>query len=222
MKAHHEVMTEVAARPGLRERQRQETHHLIRRAAYELTLERGLSAVSVQAVCAAAGVSARTFFNHFRSKEEALIPDMADFPPESRNAFVGGAEPDLLRALEILLRGHLDCLEQEAGPQEGPVAMKRLLEANPELLPRALAVFETLEQRVAALVAQRTGRAPGDSYCTVAAMTASAALRAAFSVWDDDRPASSGQLQTLLPAVFDVLRQVVGAPGADRVPPGRP
>ena len=201
-------------RPGLRERQRQETHELIRRTAYELAVERGVAAVSVHDVCAAAGVSSRRFFNHFRSKDEALVPDLPDFPEPVRRAFVDSVEPDLVRALETLLGDHVAWVQASGGVGDGPQAMMRLLAANPELVPRAMAVFEALEQRVAGLVAERTGRPGVDLYCTVAALTATSAMRAAFGSGEGG-VARDGDLLPAVAAAFAVLRGLLAG-----TPPG--
>lgn len=196
------------ARPSLRERQRAETHQLIRHTAYALAVERGVSAVSVQSICAAAGVSSRTFFNHFPSKDEALVPDLPDFTEAAQRAFVERTEPDLVRALEALLSDHLVWMQAQVDADEGPRAMKRLLAANPELVPRAMAVFEALEQRVAGLVARRTGRPATDLFCTVAALTATSAMRAAFGTWEDGT-APVGDLQSAVADAFVVLRDLL-------------
>ncbi len=212
-------MTTATGRPGLRERQRQETHLLIRRTAFELTLENGAAAVSVKTICDAAGVSARTFFNHFRSKDEALVPDFPDFSPEAQQAFVQGIEPDLVSALEQLLRGYVACLQEESGHQLGPKAMKRLLEANPELLPRLLSVFEAQQQMITDLVARRTGRSADDLFCLVAALATSATLRAAYTVvvtrtpeidepGSPDRGILNEQLEAAIHEAFSALRQL--------------
>jgi AcrR family transcriptional regulator len=206
-------------RPGLRERQRQETHQLIRRTAYDLAVQRGVSALSVQAICEAAGVSSRTFFNHFRSKDEALVPDFPDFPAEAEQAFVDAVEPDLVVALQGLMADHLACAEEHDGVGEAPAAMQRLLQANPELLPRALAVFGALEQRLAALVARRTGQEPADLFCVVAALTATSAMRAAFAALPDDGTDTGAALQRLVPEAFAVLR---GLLTGSAPPPPRP
>src|SRR6478736_8144712 len=58
---------------GLRERKRVETRHRIADAAVDLTLEHGLDGATVEAISAAAGVSPRTFFNYFDSKDDALL-----------------------------------------------------------------------------------------------------------------------------------------------------
>ena len=203
----------TSERPTLRERQRLETHQLIRRTAYELAVERGVAAVSVQGICAAAGVSTRTFFNHFRSKDEALIPDLQDFPAAAQQAFVDGVRPDLVGALEELLGEHVSWMQSQAHSGEGPRAMKCLLEANPELVPRAMAVFEALEQRVAALVARRTGRPSVDLSCTVAALTATSAMRAAFGTWEDGA-AEGSELRPAVADAFAVLRDLLAPPGS--------
>ena len=59
--------------PGLRERKRIETRRRIVDAALDLALERGVEQATVEAISAAAGGSARTFFNYFDSKDDALL-----------------------------------------------------------------------------------------------------------------------------------------------------
>ena len=194
----------------LRERQRQETHLLIQRTALALAARDGVAKLSVHAVCAEAGISPRTFFNHFRSKDEALVPDFPDFSPDVAEAFAAGAEPDLVVALEQLLGDHLArAHEQQTDLGLSPAEMMRLLEANPELLPRALAVFGALEQRVAALVAERTGRPADDLFCSVAALTATSALRAGIGTLPDAGPVDAELLRQRVSAAFAVLRRLV-------------
>jgi AcrR family transcriptional regulator len=58
---------------GLRERKKTETKAAIQQAVLLLALGRGLDAVTVDEIAAAANVSVRTFHNYFGSKEEALV-----------------------------------------------------------------------------------------------------------------------------------------------------
>jgi AcrR family transcriptional regulator len=187
-------MAQTTAKPGLRERQRQETHGAIRRAAYDLIVADGASSVSVQHICEAAGVSQRTFFNHFRSKDEALLPDFPDFDAGAQEGFVAGGGPDLIAALGDLLSGFVLWLGHSQEQILGPAAMRRLMLANPELIPRAMAVFETQERKIAELVALRTGRDRDDLFCRVASLTASSAMRAAFMAWAEADPADPADL----------------------------
>lgn len=206
----------VAPALPLRERQREQTHALIRRTAYRLALERGVATVSVGDISRAAGVSPRTFFNHFRSKDEALIPDLPDFDPGARRAFLAAVDEPLIDGLEAVLAGHTARTRDCAGVGEGPSAMQRLVETNPELLPRALAVFQAAETRIAALVAERTGRATGDLFCAVAAAAAMAAVRVAVTTCNGaadpaDRADRSGPPPIAIAMAFAQLRAVVAA-----------
>ena len=59
--------------PGLRERKRAETRARLETAATELVLRDGLEHVTLEAICDAAEVSIRTFFNYFDAKEDAIL-----------------------------------------------------------------------------------------------------------------------------------------------------
>src|SRR5699024_12339936 len=58
---------------GLRERKKHQSRIAMHRAALELVHEHGLSGVTVEAIAQRAGVSTRTFFNHWTTKESAII-----------------------------------------------------------------------------------------------------------------------------------------------------
>ena len=59
--------------PGLRERKRADTRDKLETAAVTLVLANGLEHTTIDAICEAADVSGRTFFNYFDSKEDAIL-----------------------------------------------------------------------------------------------------------------------------------------------------
>lgn len=59
---------------GLRERRRLQTQTEIHEAAISLFEEKGVAATTVQDIADRAGISARTFFRYFSSKEQAALP----------------------------------------------------------------------------------------------------------------------------------------------------
>jgi AcrR family transcriptional regulator len=63
---------------GLREQKKRQTRMAMHRAALELVVERGLSAVTAQLIAERAGVSTRTFFNHWATKESAILGVIGD------------------------------------------------------------------------------------------------------------------------------------------------
>lgn len=59
--------------PGLRQRKQAATALTIERSAVALVQEHGFQAVTVDMICAASGVSQRTFFNYFKTKDQAIL-----------------------------------------------------------------------------------------------------------------------------------------------------
>lgn len=58
---------------GLRELKKRQSRIAMHRAALEIVNEHGLAGVTVEAIAHRAGVSTRTFFNHWATKESAII-----------------------------------------------------------------------------------------------------------------------------------------------------
>jgi AcrR family transcriptional regulator len=63
----------VDERPGLRERKKDATRHLLVRTALDLFEERGFDNVSVAEIAEAAQVSKKTVFNYFAVKEDLVL-----------------------------------------------------------------------------------------------------------------------------------------------------
>ncbi len=66
---------------GLRERKRRQTLERIAETSLRLFVENGYEATTLDAIAAAAGISRRTFFYYFKSKEDVLLARQGgDFP----------------------------------------------------------------------------------------------------------------------------------------------
>lgn len=187
---------------GLRERKKAETRAALQDAALRLADELGPDRVTVEAVAEAVGVSSRTFFNYFPSKEAAILgTDTADPPPllEDLKARPGDESP--LDALRAAFQASATRLEQDPGRW---VVRRRLVQRHPELAARWATHLAGFEREMAVEVARRTGLdADRDTYPAALVGAVMAAARVAMAVWqadDDRRP-----LTALFDEVFDQL-----------------
>lgn len=76
---------------SLRERKKQATREAIHTTAFNLVVERGTADVTVEEICEAVGISARTFFNYYPTKLDAAFDTFpVQIPPERAAAFLAG------------------------------------------------------------------------------------------------------------------------------------
>src|SRR5687767_7500056 len=99
----------LPATGGLRERRRAQTADEIERIALALFVERGFGAVTVEEIASSAGVSPRTFFRYFPSKELVLLRDQDRRISQLRDALA--ARPDDEPVLASMRRALLDMAE---------------------------------------------------------------------------------------------------------------
>jgi AcrR family transcriptional regulator len=126
---------------GLRERKKRQTRDSIAMAAMGLFQARGFDDVTVAEVAHAAGVSEKTVFNHFPSKEDLVFFRADDRLVERADALRNrppGVPVSRLFAAETM--AFLDMIE--AGRSEVYMTVPRLVRASPALRARLLVAFE--------------------------------------------------------------------------------
>src|SRR4051794_63114 len=106
-------------------------------AAMELFATRGYAATTVDDIAAAAGVARRTFFRHFRSKEEAIFPDHDD--TLERAEAVLGAAPTHENPIDTVCRGIKEVMKMYAASPAVSVERYKLTREVPALREREIA-----------------------------------------------------------------------------------
>ena len=188
---------------GLRERKRADTHARVHSAAMELFGRKGFEATTLDDIASAAGVSRRSLFHYFASKEDIVLSTKAGLGDliEAVVARRPADEPLLTMAENALT----DMASDFQGP--GPRALARLIHDTPALRSGDQAKYEALEGRLARAMAARKGLAPEDLQTRVVATTAIGVLRMATEAWlasDDQRgPEVHGK------AAFAALRRTL-------------
>jgi AcrR family transcriptional regulator len=195
------------SRPGLRQRKRELVRDAIAHAAWDLFASEGYEATSVAEVARAAGVSRRTFFRYFSSKEDIVV-GASDALAEDVLAAVArrpATEPPLV-AMHRALR---PVVEARLADADEARAIIRLLRRSRTLRRAMLERHARMEERLARLMARRLGTDPRkDPTPALLAFVARAMLDTAFNVWFDQHPEDVG---AMVDGLFRKLRAVTAA-----------
>lgn len=154
------MLEKGAAGGGLRERKKRATRAALSEAAVRLAAEHGGEKVTVEAISAAAGVSVRTFFNYFDSRDDAFVVIDADAGARMRRAVLDApADLSPLAALREAMAAELAEAEQQ---HELWRLHAEVLHASPHLLARGVGAHMAAEADLADAVAERL-RGVGDT-----------------------------------------------------------
>ncbi|CAL9640409.1 TetR family transcriptional regulator [Streptomyces sp. Tu 3180] len=138
---------------GLRERKKRATRAALAEAAVRLAAEHGVEKVTVEAISAAAGVSVRTFFNYFDTRDDAFVVIDADTGARIRRAVLDA--PAALSPLEALREAMVAELAEAEQQHELWRLHARVLHASPHLLVRSLGAHMADETGLAEAIAAR-------------------------------------------------------------------
>jgi AcrR family transcriptional regulator len=189
---------------GLRERKRQETFQRIAETGLRLFVENGYEATTLEAIAAASGISRRTFFYYFESKEEIL------------QHFQGSGFHDALRPALLAispdqdpLDGVRDCLLGLVSRYETPQALTidRLLRSCDMLRKQKLVIFDEMEGKILAALLELWPQPGRREALQMTAMAAVGAMRLGMDAWrldDGKRP-----IAAYVRVAFDRLRATV-------------
>jgi AcrR family transcriptional regulator len=178
----------MANQMGLRERRRRQTSAEIRNAAVRLARERGFDRVTIEEICAEAGISPRTFFNYFPNKESAIAYGPSDIPPELVEEFVAaGAAPYsvVLAELITLAAHHLRDMPPAREQAEG---MLELAKTTPAVLAAFLADLERFQKHLTDVVTRRQAMPPDDEIPALISALALTAIREGIERWTSGEP----------------------------------
>jgi AcrR family transcriptional regulator len=183
-----------------RELRRRASWRALQAAAVELVGSRGFAAVTVDDIATAAGVSRRTFFNHFPTKAAALFdPDPQD--AERLEALLA-AVPRPAPGAGAWAALREVCVAFAAGHERVLGVRRRLVTDDPELEE----YHRTAHRHVGLALTRWTHRhVPDDPFAALLlAEAASAVLISAFTTWTPDRPPAD--FPDLVAGGFDLLQ----------------
>jgi AcrR family transcriptional regulator len=153
----------------------------IGRVAVNLFAERGFDAVTVDDIAAAAGISQRTFFRYFATKDEVVL----DYERRLHERLVVAVaeRPAAEGPVTALRNAYLATSQVAPEDREHVVRLGRILAAAPGLQATAHGTRTTSNDDLVELIAARMGAPAGDARprAVVAAMAAVAATE--WAAW---------------------------------------
>lgn len=171
-----------ASELGLREKKKREVEAELSRVAMELFARHGFDAVTVEAIAEAAGVSRRTFFRYFPTKEDVFFARRRS-QTERLAALVGsprGAEPPF----PAVRRALLDLAAEHVENKSRILVEQRILESAPTLVAKDLEWDRRVERAFADALAAGSARdAATQRRARVCAGALVGALRVVIEDW---------------------------------------
>jgi AcrR family transcriptional regulator len=186
---------------GLRERKKRETRRAINLAALDLVEEKGFSAVTTEEIAARAGVSARTFFNYFPSKEAAVIGTTQ----EELESYAAAIESPLPGETPVasLRRVVASMIAPSSVDRELRAKRRRILLGEPALAPALVGNNIRIENALTAALERRLGVRPGASL--EARVTVTVALATVRACIEHQQSGGTGRLETNIDRAFDLV-----------------
>ncbi|WP_253182017.1 TetR/AcrR family transcriptional regulator [Cellulosimicrobium cellulans] len=170
------------AEGGLRERKKRRRRDDMVDAAQRLVLDRGLDAVTVEDVCDAVGVSPRTFFNYFASKDDAVLGlEPFEVRSEAADAFLRGGPTGVLLDDVAHLVGEI--LGEQAVDTDRMHRTLELVQREPRLLARHVAWIEQHHAGMVELFAARRAARPFVADPELLALVVMSLVRASSIAW---------------------------------------
>ena len=186
--------------PSLRERNKARARTEIAAAALRLFSKDGFEGVTVDQIVAAAGVSRRTFFRYFETKEDALLADYPELNTTLTDSLIDGGADHPLEAVRASLHRLADWYEERA---EAVLERSRLIRDATHLTARNLEFLSQWESAIVATVAAHVGADAGSLLPRTAGATIVGAFRAALTQWV--RSSCQQDLHVLVDNALDVV-----------------
>ena len=189
---------------SLRARKRRETLRRIAEVGFKLFIAKGYEATTLEMIAAEAGISRRTFFYYYKSKEEILHAWQG-------TGFVEALRPALLeesrdQAPLVAVRHCLLKLVSRFETKES-IVVHRMLQSSETLRARKQASYIEMEQTVFDVLCLLYPQLRRRSALRIVAMVSIGALRLAMEAWRQEQ--AKRPLADYLRKQFDTLQEEI-------------
>jgi AcrR family transcriptional regulator len=194
---------DVEAGSGLRERKKRETKKRITEKGIALFVQKGIDHTTLDEIAAAAGISRRTFFYYFASKDEVLLSLQSGigemFADAVRNAPATSTPIDAVRDAVVSV-----C---NAIPTNDMIEMDRLMRTSPSVQARKQVSYVQQEGEIYEALRERWPEPERSTALRVVAMVSVGAMRIAGDIFNQEKGARP-MAELLQEAFGSVVREV--------------
>lgn len=185
---------------GWREKKRRNTHERISKSALRLFAIDGYEATTLDAIAEAAGISRRTFFYYFKSKEEILAAWQKGLPEAFRVAILAQSKDQ--SSFDVVRNAHLKLIANYDPGQV--VVIDRIIRANEQLRASNQTKYLKLEEVAFEALCELWPQAKRRKALRIVAMVSVGALRLAIDTWAEEK--GRKPLATYLNEAFAALK----------------
>lgn len=209
-------MSTTSAEPGeqvgLRERKKARMRESLMESALQLFHENGYQRTTTEEIASRVGVSQRTFFRYFNSKEDVVLEAVEDVDEHLFAALLARpAEEPPFTALRNAMLDHWGYLEEESLRFRG--SAMGLVTESPELIEVNVRYCHRRQNRLARAVGERTGADPDvDPRPGILAAVFLAALNTGHQAWCESGSRSTDDLVQVFLHRLDLVPETVACP----------
>jgi AcrR family transcriptional regulator len=190
---------------GVRETKRRATRQRIAAAALKLFLERGYAATTLDAIAEHSGISRRTFFSHFKSKDDIILfgleEDSGRLRDEIRKTSPDVAPRDAIR--DVMVKRIAQYTTEQM------TAIDDLMYSSPSLIARKQQYYAEQEQALFETLCEVWRQPERRAGLRMIAMMATGAMRIALLAWREQKGPRQPAAKFLSDA-FDSLKSELG------------
>lgn len=171
----------VSNQTSIGQRKRQFVRDQLSEAAMRLLAAQGYEATTIEQIAEAVGISRRTFFRYFQSKEDVIVAMLTDSGNQLAEALAARPESEppsaaLRRALDVIVK------ETASAPEKTLSLVRAVFDSAP-LHARYLEHQMRWRGGLTEVLARRAGADPADLLPDLAAGVALSAFHSALSRW---------------------------------------
>jgi AcrR family transcriptional regulator len=189
--------------PSLRDKHKSQTRRALRDSALKLFARQGYDTTTIEEIAERAGVSTRTFFRYFPTKEDVLYHGERDWVQTVIDAYP--TQPTLLNDLDAMRVTFEDLAPQLGRSRRSLALYQKAVDSSPTL--RGSEQDHQMESTdiLAQAIATRRGRTTPDEGCRLLAAIAMLTYRRAVSIWLNG--SGTATLATVITKEFKLLAE---------------